>query len=195
MTIIAVTGGIGSGKTTVVDLFKNKGVDVIDTDVIARQLVTPGSDALKEIVALFGKKILNEKQELDREKLRDIIFNNDIKRAQLEKILHPRIHEQVLNQIKDITSSYALLIIPLLIESKQTYPYDRVLLIDTDAQTQIQRTVKRDNSNKESIEKIIAVQASREQRQALADDIIDNTRGLEQLQQSVDLLHKKYMSL
>ena len=195
MTIIAVTGGIGSGKTTVVNLFKNKGIDIIDTDVIARQLVLPGSEALQEIVTLFGQDIVDQNQQLNRSKLRELIFKDEKKRQQLEDILHPRIHQQVLNKLKNISSAYALLVIPLLVESNHSYPYERVLLIDVDEQTQIQRTVERDNCSEETIKQIISVQASREQRKKLADDIIDNTQSLIELNQQVESLHQKYLSL
>jgi dephospho-CoA kinase len=195
MLVIAVTGGIGSGKSTAVDMFKQYGVPVIDTDVIARQLVDSDPGVLSAITKEFGNEILNDKQELDRTRLRHIVFNQQHKREVLQNILHPLIHAQVLKDLKLIDADYCILVIPLLAESKHAYPYDRVLLIDTDETIQLERTSKRDNSSKALIEKIMSAQASRELRRSLADDIIDNNGTIEELQSQVDTLHEEYLKL
>ena len=195
MLVIAVTGGIGAGKSTAVDMFKQYGVPVIDTDIIARQLVDSDPDVLSAIIKEFGNDILNDQHGLDRSKLRQIVFNDQHKREVLQDILHPRIHAQVLKDLKLINANYCILVIPLLAESKHSYPYDRVLLIDADETVQLERTSKRDNSSKALIEKIMSAQASREERRALADDIIDNNGTLEELQSQVNALHEHYLKL
>jgi dephospho-CoA kinase len=199
MYIVAITGGIGSGKSTAVDMFRQYHVPVIDTDVIARQLVDSDPEVLKKISDEFGQDILNNQQELDREKLREIVFNDEHQRQKLQNILHPRIHQQVLEELDSMTSDYCILVIPLLAESQeksgQRYPYDRVLLVDADEATQLERAAKRDTSSKAQIQKIMAAQASREKRRAIADDIIDNNGTLSELQSQVTALHEKYSHL
>jgi dephospho-CoA kinase len=199
MLIIVITGGIGSGKSTAVDMFRQYNVPIIDTDVIARQLVNSDPEILKNITEEFGQDILNNQQELDREKLREIVFNDEHQRQKLQNILHPKIHQQVLEELDSISSDYCILVIPLLAETQaeagQRYPYDRVLLIDADEATQLERAAKRDASSKALIQKIIAAQASREKRRALADDVIDNNGTLDELQQQVDALHRHYSRL
>jgi len=194
MLIIAITGGIGAGKSATVDMFKQHGVPIIDTDIIARELVDSDPAILEAITTEFGNEVLNNNNELDRAKLREIIFNDDSKRDALQNILHPRIHQQVLQDIQSLNSEYCIIVIPLLVESKHAYPYDRVLLIDANESTQLQRASKRDNNNKKLIQKIMAAQASRDQRHAVADDIIDNNGSLAELQEQVDSLHSKYLS-
>jgi dephospho-CoA kinase len=195
MLVIAMTGGIGAGKSTAVDLFKQYGVPVIDTDIIARQLVENDQVVLKEIASQFGTEILDENQNLDRARLRQIIFNDEHKRELLQNILHPRIHKQVLESLQSLQSEYCIIVIPLLAETKHEYPYDRVLLIDADEATQVERTMKRDNNSKALIDKILSAQASREQRRAIADDIIDNSGTIEELQLQVAALHKQYQEM
>ena len=195
MLVIAVTGGIGAGKSTAVDMFKQYGVPVIDTDIIARQLVNSDPGVLSAIVKQFGNDILNGKLELDRSKLRKIVFNDEHKREILQNILHPLIHAQVLKELEVIHSDYCIIVIPLLTESRHSYPYDRVLLIDADESIQVERATKRDNNSAVLVEKIMSAQASREQRRALADDIIDNNGTLDELQSQVSALHERYRKL
>jgi len=195
MLVIAVTGGIGSGKSTAVDLFKKHGVPVIDTDEISRKLVVPGRPALESIVSTFGKEFLNPDGSLNRSRLRKHIFTHTQERKKLEAILHPLIQQQVLNKLKTIDAPYCLVVIPLLAETGNQYPHHRVLVIDIDRHTQVQRTMSRDSVDEPTANRILDTQVSREQRLALATDIIDNTGSLEQLTEQVNALHKKYMQL
>jgi dephospho-CoA kinase len=195
MLIVAMTGGIGAGKSTAIEMFKKHDVPVIDTDVIARELVDHDREILDAIIADFGNAILDEHQQLDRARLREIVFNDEKKRERLQSILHPRIHQQVMQTIKSMNAAYCLVVIPLLVESKQDYPHHRVLLIDAKENCQIERAAARDNNSKELIKKIMAVQASREERKNMADDIIDNSGSLRELQQQVDALHDTYLEM
>lgn len=194
MLIVAMTGGIGAGKSTAIEMFKKHGVPVIDTDVIARKLVDTDREVLEAIIAAFGQNIL-EKQQLDRAKLREIVFNDEQKREKLQTILHPRIHRQVMQTIKSMNAAYCLIVIPLLVESKLDYPHHRVLLIDAEESCQIERAAARDQNSKHLIKKIMDVQASREERKNAADDIIDNSGSLSELQQQVDALHATYLKM
>lgn len=195
MLIIALTGGIGSGKSTVADEFAKLGIPIVDTDVIARQLVRVGSPAYQEIVAAFGSSILTDDKQLNRRKLREVIFNHPEQRLRLEQILHPRIRQAVEAQITQLDSEYCIVVIPLLTE-KGSYPFvDRILLVDAKPEQQIQRSMARDKQSREQIERIMASQSNREQRLAMADDIIDNSSGLAALEQQVRKLHHKYRTL
>ena len=194
MYVIAVTGGIASGKSTVVDLFRHKGVPVIDTDVIAREIVQR-KDVLKQLCEAFGHAILNQDGTLNRAHLRQIAFSNEANRIQLGEILHPLIFEHASAQLASLNAPYCLLVIPLLFESHHPYPYDRVLVVDVDEEIQRQRASQRDQSDQESIQKIINAQASRQQRLSIADDIIDNNGKIENLMSQVDALHNKYLDL
>ncbi len=195
MLIIAVTGGIGAGKSTAVDMFRKYNVPVIDTDIIARKLVDNDPSILQAMTKAFGEIILDEKKNLDRAQLRKIIFNDEQKRKALQDILHPRIHQQVLSDLESLQANYCIIVIPLLVESVQDYPFDRVLLVDADEQVQIDRAAQRDNNSAALIQKIMSAQASREERRAAADDIIDNNGPLSDLQEQVADLHSKYLKL
>ena len=195
MLIIAITGGIGAGKSTAVDMFKHYGVPVIDTDIIARKLVDSDPAVLTAMTNSFGNGILNDAQQLDRDRLRQIIFNDRRKRETLQEILHPRIHQQVLSDLANLQANYCLVVIPLLVESKHDYPHDRILLIDANEDVQLERASKRDNNSKELIQKIMSAQASRKERRAAADDIIDNNGSQHELQMQVAAMHEKYLKL
>ena len=196
MLIIGLTGGIGSGKTAAANLFADLGVPVIDTDIIARELVMPGSPAHAQIVAAFGQTILQADGNLDRQKLRQIVFSSSEQREQLEAILHPLIREQVQQEISALAEPYCIVVIPLLIEKHQHYAFiDRVLVIDLPEELQIQRSCGRDNTSVEEIRKIINTQCDRDTRLAAADDIIENSGSLEQLKISISQLHQKYLAL
>lgn len=195
MLIVAVTGGIGSGKSTTVELFKKHNIPVIDTDLIARELVNPGCPALAEIASTFGHEFINNDGTLNRRKLRNHIFADKNEREKLESILHPLIHQRVLDEIKNLDAPYCLLVIPLLAETRNQYPYNRVLVIDVERHTQLNRTMTRDNLDEATVNNILGAQISREQRLAIATDIIDNTGDLEQLTKQVNMLHEKYMAL
>jgi dephospho-CoA kinase len=195
MLVIAVTGGIGSGKSTVAMLFQQHGAPIIDTDVIARALVQPGQPALAEIQRVFGAQILQADGQLDRAQLRERIFRDARARQQLQNILHPKIHAQVLQQLHALAQPYCLLIIPLLVESKQTYPYDRVLVVDTTPEMQRQRAMARDQMTLTQAQQILDAQASRAARLAMADEVIENTGDLDALTRQVAQLHQRYLAL
>ena len=194
MLVIGLTGGIGSGKSTVADLFRQLDVPVIDTDDISHQLVEPGKPALEEIKMNFAD-VLTQNGELDRAKLRQVVFDDPDKRQQLEIILHPRIQDQVRAQLSGLQSDYVLVVIPLLAEKGKWSFIDRVLVVDCDEETQLQRSMNRDNQSEQQIKNIIKSQASRQQRLAIADDIITNESGLDHLQLDVQQLDKKYQQL
>jgi dephospho-CoA kinase len=195
MFVIGLTGGIGSGKSTIADYFTKLGIDVIDADKIAREVVTPHSAALNEIAVHFGTSALNKDGSLNRGALRRTIFADPKERRWLEALLHPLIRERLEQDIAHSSSPYVVVVIPLLIESSYQYPIDRVLVIDTPEAQQRSRTHLRDQISKEEIENIISAQVSREQRLAAADDIIHNDKGIEELEQQVNKLHQYYLSL
>lgn len=193
--VVGVSGGIGSGKTTVTDLFAERGVDVIDADVIARQVVEPGTAAFSAIVDKFGQTIVQRDGSLDRAKLRELVFNNNDSKDWLNQLLHPAIREQMILQTQQAKSAYCLLSVPLLVENKLHQLVDRVLIVDVQESTQLQRAVARDQSNQQQIESIMKAQANREQRLAVADDIIDNNGPTKDLPEQILLLHKRYMQI
>lgn len=195
MLVIAVTGGIGSGKSTVTMLFQQHGVPIIDTDVIARDLVQPGQPALAEIQRVFGAQIIQADGQLDRAQLRERVFRDATARQQLQDILHPKIHAQVLQQLHGLAQPYCLLIIPLLVESKQVYPYDRVLVVDTTPELQLQRAMARDHMSQAQAQQIMDAQVSRAARLAMADEIIENSGDISTLTRQVAQLHQKYLAL
>lgn len=198
MLVIALTGGIGSGKTTVSDIFKSKNIPIIDTDIIARQIVEPNQPAYLEIIETFGKEILNKDGSINRQTLSKLIFSSKEKRLQLESILHPIIWQEVKLQLKILTSPYCIIVVPLLVENLSTIKavtFDRVLVVDTEEELQIMRSQKRDNVDIEEIKKIMKTQVSRQTRIGAADDIILNTENIDTLNKEVSSLHEKYIAL
>ncbi|VAW90469.1 Dephospho-CoA kinase [hydrothermal vent metagenome] len=193
MLVVALTGGIGSGKSTVSQLFETFGTPIIDTDIIARQLVAPGEPALDEITKQFGPIILSTDGSLDRAKLRQIIFQNAEKKAQLESILHPLIRKEVAYQVSALTAPYCIVVIPLLIESNQEGIANRILVVDTPESAQLARVTRRDNQTENEVSAIISAQASRHERLAAADEVIHNDGSLEELKQQIAVLHQKYL--
>ena len=192
---VALTGGIGSGKSTVALKFQELGAPVIDSDIIAREVVNPNKPCLKKIINVFGDKLLTKKGSLDRKKLRDIIFNDDRAKDKLEEILHPAIYAEIDKQIINVNYPYCLIVIPLLIETNAVNRFDRILVIDTTETIQIERAKNRDNSSAENIKKIIESQISRQQRLEYADDILNNSHKIEELNDSIIKLHEKYIDL
>lgn len=156
MLKIGLTGGIGSGKSTVATLFSELGIPVIDMDVLAREVVMPGQPALQEIKKYFGDQICDKNDELDRRKLRDIIFSTPDKRTQLEAIIHPRIRQRVKTLVEELTTPYCIIVIPLLFETDRQDDIDRILVVDTRIEDQIQRTMQRDNISENAVRDIIA---------------------------------------
>jgi dephospho-CoA kinase len=195
MLVVGLTGGIGSGKTTVANLFAELGVPIIDTDLIARQLVEPGKPALADIVRQFGDEILQADGELDRSRLADISFRDKALRLRLEAILHPAIRQEMLRQLENLQAAYAIVVIPLLVETGQSQGLDRVLLVDCPEAEQITRVSKRDGRPLQQIQAILQSQATRQQRQAIADDVILNGGSLDDLRQQVRQLDHKYRNL
>lgn len=196
MLKIGLTGGIASGKSTVSQLFHERhGIPVVDADVVAREVVTPGQSALAQIVGEFGESVLDSHGELDRQHIRDLIFSNDEQRHKLEAILHPVIEREMLRQVSELKAPYCILAIPLLVEANQTNIVDRVLVIDTPEKVQIERLTRRDNIPLTQANKILSAQIDRETRLAVADDIITNTGPIEDLTEQVDRLHAKYQRL
>lgn len=197
MTIIGLTGGIGSGKSTVAAMFAKLGAALIDTDQIAHQLTAAGQPALTAIAHLFGQQILLPDGALDRTKLRKTVFSNATARKQLENILHPRIREEVSKQLQQPCSApYRIIVVPLLFETGayQTL-INRTLVVDCPEPLQIQRVMARGFSNEAEVRAIINTQCRREEKLARADDVILNDAGLEKLETQVAHLHKKYIAL
>jgi len=192
--ILGLTGGIGSGKSAVSAMFEQLGTTVVDADIVAREVVEPGSVGLKKIVEHFGKTILTSEGVLDRAKLRDIIFDNETEKAWLNALLHPLIRESMLKQLQQATSDYVILVAPLLFENGLEKLCNHTLLIDVPVTTQITRTSVRDNVSDAQAKKIIASQMSRADKQLKADDILDNDRALSEVAIDVKKLHQKYLT-
>ncbi len=195
MFVVGVTGGIGSGKSTVTNLFSELGVKVIDADVIARDLVSPGSKSLTAITKRFGQHLVLEDGNLDRRKLRDIIFSDPNAKKWLENLLHPEVKKQILEEIENSKSSYTIVSAPLLLEAGLDQITDRVLVVDIPEASQIERTVLRDRTSEESVNNIIQSQIKRKIRLQKATDIIDNTGSLDDTKKQVKKLHTIYLNL
>jgi len=195
MLRVALTGGIGSGKSTVAKLFEKLGVSIIDADEIALRITEPNTYSFETIVEHFGKSIVKNDGTLDRRSLRNIIFKDINERKWLENLLHPVIREAMRARTLKADSPYCLLVIPLLAESKKIDFIDRVCVIDISQPLQIKRATERDHSPESDVEAIIASQCSNEKRLSIANDIIHNDDDLEHLKSQVFTLHKKYLSL
>ena len=192
--IVALSGGIASGKSTIANLFAQLGVPIIDADVIARQVVEIGTDAYKVIVKHFSQEILLPNNEIDRSQLRDIIFNNDHERLWLNNVLHPIIQEQTQIQIAQQTAAYVIWVVPLLVENNLHNLADRVLMVDTPEQLQLERLIQRDNIDESLAKKMISSQISSQKRLTYADDIIVNNGDLTSLTAQVNKLHQQYLN-
>lgn len=201
---IGLTGGIASGKSTVADLFAELGATIIDTDIIARQVVMPGQPALDEIVQEFGPEILNVDGGLDRSAMRSLVFADDAARARLETILHPRIQEEAIRQSRIAADrrrsdqsdpGIQIIVVPLLVESSLRPFVDRVIVVDCSEETQLQRLMARDAGTEAEARRMIAAQSTREERLAIADDVVDNDGSLVNTREQVAALHEIYRSL
>lgn len=190
MLKVGLTGGIGVGKTTVSDCFHKLGVPIIDTDVIARDLVVPGSSTLKEIVAVFGEKVLTEQKQLDRKYLGQIVFANSPQRRKLESILHPKIKDIVFKQVQTLEAPYCILVVPLLIETDFVELVDRVLVVDAPDNKRIRWIKKRSGLSDSDVTQIIAAQTSRQKRLAAADYVIMNDGSITDLENKVLEVHQ-----
>jgi dephospho-CoA kinase len=191
---IGLTGGIASGKSTVAELFGEHDVPIIDTDIIARQLVQPGKRALGEIRDTFGDGVFDAGGRLDRGALRKIVFSDVCQRNKLESILHPKIRDEAIAQSATADGTYQIIVVPLLVESPLREFVDRVLVVDCEEDTQLRRLLARDAENEDEARRILAAQASRHDRLAIADDIISNNDDLASTRQQVDALHQQYLS-
>lgn len=191
--IIGLTGGIGSGKTAVSDIFEELGIGIVDADLASRVVVEKGRPSLEEIAKHFGQGILTEAGELDRAKLREIIFNSDEEKNWLESLLHPAIAKQIQEELKASSSPYTILVSPLLLETNQKDFCNKVLVVDVPVETQIERTLKRDDVSLEQVQSIIKAQISRDRRLELADEVIVNDKSLEDLQLAVSKLHQQFI--
>ncbi len=193
--IVGLTGGIGSGKTTVSGMFAALGVEIIDADQISRALVAPGSIALQQLIALLGQELMTADGSLQRQRLRQLIFTDPLARHQAEAILHPLIRSAIVQQINDSTSSWLILSAPLLLESKAYDFIDRILVVDADEELQVQRTLERDHSSEDEVHRIMQIQLPRNERLSRATDIIRNNGNLADLQQQVDEYFRQYEEL
>lgn len=194
--VIGLTGGIASGKTTVANLFEQEfGIEIVDADVVARQVVEPGSAGLEQITQHFGPEVIEADGTLNRARLREIIFADPSQKEWLNNLLHPMIREQMLQQLETVQSDYALLVIPLMVENNLQSLADKIVVVDVDPETQIQRTVERDQVDQQQAEAIVASQASREQRLAIADYVIKNNTKNQKLLYQITELHKKFLEM
>lgn len=193
--VVGLTGGIGSGKSAVTAEFERLGVPVVDADIVAREVVMPGSDGLTEVVQAFGTDVLGADGMLDRKKLRLRVFDDDTQRKHLESILHPKIRDRIRHKLDAITTPYCILCVPLLVERQGYENVDRILVIDCSEELQITRVMARDNLTRSQVEAIMRTQATREQRLAVADDVIDNSRDLEALRAPIAKLHEKFTDI
>ena len=193
--VVGLTGGIGSGKSSVSAVFESLGVPVIDADQLAHQLVAPGQAALDEIRDSFGQRCITPDGHLDRAFIRQRVFSNPDEKQKLESILHPRIRNSIVAWIAGLESPYCLVVIPLLLETGQTDLVDRVLVVDTPANLQLTRVAARDGLSHNAILAIMDSQTDRETRLAAADDVIENSGDIESLESRVRKLHSYYLEI
>ena len=197
MLLVGLTGGIASGKTLVSDYFKSLGVPVLDADVLAREVVEPGSKGLNALTRYFTTAILTPKGELDRAALRRIVFANPSDREFLDKTLHPLIRElsdEKIQKARHDNHAYLIYAVPLLIETGQQDRFDHIVAVDVPRETQLLRLLKRDDSNEAEANAILDAQASREDRLAIADNVIDNTGSVEDTYKQINDLHAALLS-
>lgn len=198
MLVIGLTGGIGSGKSQVSDWFANQGIDIIDADILAREVVAKDSETLKKIINRFGDWVLNEKGELNRQKLREYVFTRADALMDLEQITHPAIRELAKERLAKSKSTYVILVAPLLLEGLEAGLANlcsRILVIDTNEKMQIQRASMRDGQTIEHIRHIMLNQFSRTERLAKAHDVINNNGTLEELYAQTAILHEAYLKM
>ena len=193
---VGLTGGIGSGKSTVASLFAGLGVAVIDTDVLSHQLTQPGGAAIAAIRSSFGEDYIDATGALDRAKMRQLVFSDNTARQRLEKILHPLILAQAKSQAESSPAPYVLLVIPLLFETDDYQGWlNRTLAVDCPENTQLSRAARRDALSEQAVRAIMARQLPRAQRRQLADDVIENDGSLSDLQAQILPLHRQYLKL
>ncbi|MCQ4259340.1 dephospho-CoA kinase [Stutzerimonas stutzeri] len=193
--VLGLTGGIGSGKSAVVEEFGKQGVHWVDVDHVARWVVEPGKPALAAIAERFGTTVLAPDGSLDRAVMRELVFQEPAQRKWLEELLHPLIRKETVDHLARAESAYAIMVSPLLVESGQYRQVDRVLVVDVPEVLQLERAVRRDQSSETQIRAILNAQASREDRLRHADDVLVNDRDLNWLKQEVERLHNFYLTL
>lgn len=194
MLRVGITGGIGSGKTALTDWLADKGIVIVDADLASRIIVAPGQPALREIADTFGSQYLQHDGQLDRAALRALVFSDEDKRRQLERITHPRIREELARQMDSAVSPYVVLSSPLLLESGQSTMVDLSVVVDVPEDTQIQRTMARDHNSRELVEGIMAAQLDRDTRISRADIVIDNSGSLDALHERGEVLHQTLLA-
>jgi dephospho-CoA kinase len=192
---VGLTGGIASGKSAVADAFARRGVPIVDTDRLAREVVEPGRPALAAVVREFGPAIVAPDGRLDRRRLRALVFADPAQRQRLEALLHPAIRAAMAAELAAVTAPYVVVVIPLLVETGQRAAVDRVLLVDCPPEVQLARLLARDQETPAGARAILAAQAGRDVRRAAADDLIENTGSLEDLDAAVAALHGRYLAL
>ncbi len=195
MLVVGLTGGIGSGKTTVADHFAKLGITLVDADLLAREVVDIGSPALAAIIERFGPDIVDTDGTLKRSTLRQIVFAKPAEKQWLEQLLHPLIRELIQQRIQSASSPYCILVSPLLLETDQSALVDRILVVDVLPETQLARTMLRDNSQEETIRAIMASQIQRDDRLKRADDVISNDGSADEIAEKVLALHENYLQL
>jgi dephospho-CoA kinase len=197
LKIVGLTGGIGSGKSTVVRIFGDLGVHWVDADDVAREVVEPGTAGLAAIAEHFGREILQADGALDRAALRQRVFENPEERHWLERLLHPVIREELVRQLQSpeasYTQPYVLLVSPLLLETDQHELVDRTVVVDVPEEVQIERTMARDDNSQAQVERIMAAQMARDERRSRADAVIDNNRPLQDVERQVCELHNRFL--
>ena len=193
--LIGLTGGIGSGKSLAGDFFKSKNIDVIDADDLAHNALTKEGEGYKEFLNIFGDTFLDENSDINRKALREYVFMNPEMKVRLEEIVHPIVQNDILNFINNSNSSYKIIIVPLITETGSSSFYDRVLAIECKKEIQLERATKRDSSSEDQILKIIQSQASSEERNQIADDIVKNNGTKQEFMESLDNMHQKYLGL
>jgi len=194
MLRVGITGGIGSGKTALTDWLTQRGITVVDADLAARVVVTPGQPALSEIVATFGEGCLQPDGQLDRAALRKQVFEDPDQRKKLEKITHPRIRDELVRQLEAAESAYVVLSSPLLLESGQSELVDISVVVDVPEASQIARTMERDGNDRNLVERIMVAQLDRETRKSRADIVIDNSSSLAALYEKAEMLHQTLLA-
>lgn len=193
--IVGVTGGIASGKSAVTARFAVHGVPIVDADVVSRQVVAPGTPALATISAHFGERVLRQDGGLDRSALRELVFHDAAEKHWLEALLHPLIRDEIVRQLQESDACYTILSSPLLLESGQDQLVDRVLVIDVPESLQLERTMARDDSSRETVQAIMDAQMGRSHRLSRATDVIVNDGELLHLHEAVDQQHQYYQRL
>ncbi len=193
--IVGLTGGIGSGKSAAACVFKNEGINVIDADNLAKEVVAKDTPGFIKVVEYFGSEIIATDGSLDRAKLRKEVFSSNEKRIALESITHPLVREKISEKIQASQSPYSIIEVPLIFETKSMSLYDRVLVIDCESKLQLERAILRDNNSRDTIQNIINSQCSREERLSIANDVISNNDSLKNLQMRSLAMHHFYLGL